>query len=363
MTAEIQNKLFSILRAGMDLETKAISIFAEDCSELKRVGIQQSVLPILLRGLEKTGAPESIIKEFDQASLMDMHQIVQHDIALEDIGNVLDDAKIPYIFLKGADLRNLYPDPNLRTSSDIDVLVHEEDLGKAVESIEAYMKSSRVFLELHFSIRENMENIDRMLARVWEFAKPTGNGTRYELTPEFQIVYIIAHMSYHILSGGIGIRMFLDLWLLRTKTAYDKSVVDQMCAECGILKFYQICSDLTDVWMEDKAHTETTRMLEAFCLSGGVFGNAENAAAARRRGTSAAGHLFSRLFVSRHFLENEYPELKGKPYLLPYYQMKRWIRLLDRQKRQNALSEFRNTRNIHTDRIESFDQMMKQLGL
>lgn len=76
------------------------------------------------------------------------------------------ESKSHTIPLKGAVLRYIYPAPELRTSSDIDVLVKEEDLESAVAAIEnatdfkmlrkAYhdisMVNSQVHLELHFTI-------------------------------------------------------------------------------------------------------------------------------------------------------------------------------------------------------------------
>lgn len=47
----------------------------------------------------------------------------------------LNEAKIPFIPLKGSVLRRYYPEPWMRTSCDIDVLVHEEAVDQAAQSI------------------------------------------------------------------------------------------------------------------------------------------------------------------------------------------------------------------------------------
>ena len=129
------------------------------------------------------------------------------------------------------------------------------------------MVNSQVHLELHFTLKENAENIDRMLIRAWEYARPAEDGSsKYVFTPEFQIFHVIAHMSHHFLHVHLGIRPFLDLWLLKNKTEYDETVVKAMCSECGILKFYEECFNLAEVWLGRGEHTETTRILEEFCL-------------------------------------------------------------------------------------------------
>ena len=52
---------------------------------------------------------------------------------LEHIKSVFEKNKIEYILLKGSVLRNYYPEPWMRTSCDIDILVHDEQLDKAVK--------------------------------------------------------------------------------------------------------------------------------------------------------------------------------------------------------------------------------------
>ncbi len=165
METKVRDKLFSVIRAGRGQEAEPLSLSATDCKELIAIGARQSIQPIIFWGLKRLGAPESVIKECDKAQNRDLYQFVQHDYALEKISAALDLKQIPYILLKGAVLRNLYPAPELRTSCDIDVLVKETDLDKAVEAIEANtdlraqqrnyhdisMTNSQVYLELIMS--------------------------------------------------------------------------------------------------------------------------------------------------------------------------------------------------------------------
>ena len=47
--------------------------------------------------------------------------------------NALEAASIPFLPLKGSVIRGYYPEAWMRTSCDIDVLIHEEDLERAKE--------------------------------------------------------------------------------------------------------------------------------------------------------------------------------------------------------------------------------------
>lgn len=377
MDARIHDCLFAVIRRGVKDDNAYLSLTEEDCRALLQIGRRQSISSILYRGLKGLDVPDDVRKGFDSARLQEIRQFVLQKDALEKISAALDAAQIPYIPLKGAVLRELYPAPEIRTSCDIDMLVHEEELDCAVAAIEAAtefkaekrlyhdisMRSPTVHLELHFNIKENMDNIDRLLTHVWDYAGSTETGWRYALTPEYQIFHVIAHMSYHMVHGGLGIRPFLDLWLLREKTQYDESALRAMCAECGILTFYEKACALTSAWMAGTPLEPDLTALEDYALNGGVFGNAENSLASSQREKRGFRYLLSRLFMKRSLLETEYPELKKKPYLMPLCQVKRWMRLANPQKRKRVRNEIKGVRTMSAETIDSFDKLLTSLGL
>ena len=124
MDTEIRNNLISAIRAGMDLDTPdSCSIDAEKCRSILQIAAKQSVLQIVCVGLKRMGAPAEVFKEYELSRLKAARRFVLQNDALDKISVALNDAQIPFIPLKGAVLRQLYPAPELRSSSDIDVLV------------------------------------------------------------------------------------------------------------------------------------------------------------------------------------------------------------------------------------------------
>ena len=186
--------------------------------------------------------------------------------ALAEICEALEGAGIPFIPLKGAVIRDHYPMPWMRTSCDVDVLVREERLDDAIDVLQKHgytLKGPRnyhdvslfsatgVHLELHFHIRENLESIDRLLGRVWEYATPIASDSfQYALTNEYFAFYLLAHMAYHFLSGGCGIRPFMDLWIWKNKVGYDTEALMQMCRECELESFYNAAMRLCACWFD-----------------------------------------------------------------------------------------------------------------
>lgn len=125
----------------------------------------------------------------------------------------------------------------MRTSCDIDILIYEEDLEVAINSLEtkgyrcgernyhdvSLYSPSKIHLELHFNIQENMDNLDAVLKDAWEYAVPT-NTSQYAFSKEFFAFHIFAHMAYHFVSGGCGIRSLLDIWVLKHKMGISYSL-------------------------------------------------------------------------------------------------------------------------------------------
>ncbi len=377
MTSEFRDALFQVIRCGMEIESTAMQISAQTCKKLLRFGTRQSIQPIIYHGLKRLSAPEASLREFDQIRLTDTYNAIQHGEALKRICAALDEEGIQHILLKGAALRELYPRPDMRTSCDIDILVHEEELEKAVQTIEARtefklhkrtyhdisMLSPRVHLELHFNIREHEENMDQLLGRAWEFSGPAGEGSRYVFTPEYQIFHVVAHMCHHFLHGGIGIRPFMDLWLLRNQTEFEEKTVRRMCEECGILKFYAECCGLSQVWLERAEHTQTTALLEEFCLSGGVFGSQKFKNAARQRERRGVKYVLSRVFPPEKQVKDYYKDPTGQEHILAYYYIKRLVSWSGKDRRKELQAQLHQVLSGDQAYLDAADDLFRRLGL
>ena len=75
---------------------------------------------------------EDTCRKFRRQYDMAVFHHVRSATAIERIREILGKAGIPFILLKGAVLMDLYPQPWMRTSSDVDVLIREEDIPQAV---------------------------------------------------------------------------------------------------------------------------------------------------------------------------------------------------------------------------------------
>ena len=162
--------------------------------------------------------------KLQREELMSVYRNEQMKFTFGEICKIFDEAGIAYVPLKGSVLRPYYPYESMRTSCDIDVLIYKDDLEAAIKRLKnkGYRLDSRhyhdvslfspneIHLELHFSIQENRDNLDIVLKDAWKYAVPT-TGSQYTFSKEFFAFYIFAHMVYHFVTGGCGIRSLILL--------------------------------------------------------------------------------------------------------------------------------------------------------
>ena len=371
-------KLISVIRAAFGQISHDISLNAEDVQEIERIASRQSILYIAIVGITNLGYSELLTESMRNHVPKAIYDYVQRRESLNSVASALEEANIDYIPLKGSVIRDLYPQACMRTSSDIDVLVRKDSLEDAIAAIESktdlkhflytnhdvQFQNRRLQLELHFSLKSNLEALDQVLDKAWEYSYPEQNGSRYLFTPEFQIFYIMAHAAKHLIKGGgIGIRPMLDFWLLRTKTQFDEAEVEKLCTQADLLKYYRACCRLTSVWFERREHDSVTREFEKLVISGGVLGSRHARIVAHSRKNNGAKYVLSRICLPSKKLQSMYPICEKHPILTPFYQVVRWSRLLNPSKRKEIRQELRQARKIDTDEIERYDYLLKNLGL
>ncbi len=315
-----------------------------------------------------------LAEELGRQEMLAVYTMERQKYSFGQICEAFEHEKIPYLPLKGSVLRPYYPDGVMRTSCDIDVLVHEEDLDAAIRALEekGFRRDKRQFhdvwlyspngthLELHFSVLENLEQLDRVLARVWEYAKPA-EGYRYELKKEFFVFYMYAHTAYHLLTGGCGIRSLMDLWIMEHRMQAPYGCARALLEEAGIYRFAEEMSGLANKCFTERRGDDP---LLSYIWRGGVYGSVENQVAVQKHVTrSRFVYLLKRLFLPYKFMVILYPGLKKVPILLPVYWVRRWIRAILDGKTAHYASEISALGNVSQENLSEIKEIRQRLGL
>lgn len=267
------------------------------------------------------------------------------------------------VVVKGAALRQLYPNPEYRTSADEDIMIREEEFEEYHQALLeyglclndpdtdltsheiTYIHEKKLIIELHKKPFPPSSKAYGYLNRY--FTHITENITDVTIygipikTPDYtdHLFYLICHLYKHFLYSGIGIRQISDL-VLFSITFTDKinwNVIIQKSTEIQVLDFigaiYKIGADLLYpesfprelriLWRTD---TVDEKALLEDVLKGGLYGAADetrlhssnitlNRIEKAKNGSSAGYRKI--LFPSPSTMKKDYPMLKKHPYLLP----------------------------------------------
>jgi len=300
---------------------------------------------------------------------------------LVQICQALKKANIPFIPLKGSVIRRYYPEPWMRTSCDIDILVKETDLSRAVDVLSVSLKytsgektshdikmhsENGVHLELHYSLIESdvVGKADIPLQNVWNYAQQVEQTSQYILSDEMFYYYHMAHMAKHFILGGCGIRPFIDLWLYNRANVVNRDKRNELLFEGDLSKFAEKAEKLSLVWFENKEYDATTQEMENYILQGGVYGTLEqHLAMSQNKKGGKFKHLMSRIFLSYKDMSIYYPSLKKCPILFPFYQVRRWCRILFCGGRKAAMNEIKLNQSISEEKKHTAKRLIEELGL
>lgn len=300
---------------------------------------------------------------------------------LNRLKQVINEAEIPFISLKGSVIRQYYPEPWMRTSCDIDILVHEDDLNFAIDTLCSKLsyKSSRknshdvgliapgnVHIELHYNLIEEdrVGTAEMILERVWDYAVPINNSFEYSISDDMYYYYHIAHMAKHFQIGGCGVRPFIDIWVLNNCLTFDKEKRESLLENGGLLVFAKQCEKLAEVWFDGGEHTEVTRKLENYILGGGVYGNVNNRVAVQQvKKGGKFKYALSRIWLPYDVLKFHYPSLEGKKILLPFYEIRRWGKLLFKGGAKRSINELSINSSTTPDKQAQISALLCDLGL
>lgn len=325
---------------------------------------------------------DEISEKFRKQQLLAVYRYQRINHELEQVCSALEAAKIPNLPLKGSIIRNYYPEPWMRTSCDIDILVHETDLDSAIlylcEKLEykvegkgshdvSLISPSCVHIELHFDLveKEYANGVGVFLSQIWDHTTvKEGLEYGYELSDEMFYFYHLAHMAKHVEYGGCGIRPFLDLWILDHQVKHDQHARDRLLEIGGLLKFAIACRQLSETWFSNTPPIDLTPVFQEYVINGGVYGTFEHRIAVRqhKRGGKIQ-YVFSRIFLSYDDLKVQYPILQKHRWLMPIMQVCRWFNKIFHRRLKHVFGELKKSQNMTKEHIYTISNLLEELGL
>ena len=351
----------------------------EEWQSLFALAESHKVLPLIFHAVYSCPAAAQMDKQLFALTKRRMLTLtlnqVQRTAEFLSLYQKFQQENITPLVVKGLICRELYPNPDLRISTDEDLLTTDDQFAKAIEVLKSCdmkpLKAETIdetadeigfvaakglsYIELHrqlFSEKsEAYGNLNEYLKNCFE-EKVLVNvqGTSiYTLEPGTHLFYLICHALKHFLHSGFGLRQVCDIVMFAN--AYgDRIDWQKLIIQCQEIRADKFAAALFKIgknhliFDEEKAcypdvwkliEVEETPLLEEL-LGSGIYGDSSmsrkhsssmtlDAVAAWKKGRTKGNVVLNSAFPSAKALQGRYPYLKEKPYLLPVAWMNRMI--------------------------------------
>lgn len=292
---------------------------------------------------------------------------------------------IDYLPLKGCNMKQLYPRPELRTMGDADILIRTEQYEQIIPVMESLgfssvretdhelvWQSDRLYLELHKRLIPSYNrDLYPYFGDGWNRAVK-GAGCCYGMSAEDEFIYLFTHFAKHFRDGGIGCRHVADLWVyLGANPDMDETYIRGELEQLQLFKFYESVRMLLEVWFEDSLPDEKTEVMTQFIFASGSFGQMESrtlSLTVRDAGHSPLGfngrlmYLWQTAFPGVDILKDKYTVLKRMPWLLPLVWLIRpFYKIFFETKDLNKKKK--NIMALSRENLDQRDQMLKYFDL
>lgn len=372
-TTYLIQTLASLLRG----EAAPVSDAALDWHEFYRIAHRQGVANMVAYAV--SGAPDEVLEKFQKARNLGVLREATQELELKLIREAFAKAGVRAMPLKGAVLKYLYPKPDMRAMSDLDLLfdaendavVHDILLGFGYRadlyrenSVDVYMKPPLMCLELHRSLVEEDNPWHAYFADAWTRADAAG-----QMTPEDFYVFLIAHFARHYGHRGSGLRPVMDLWVWRRAHTLDEPYLERELGTLGLLEFTRQMEALAAFWFGDGAGSPLLDELGESVLTNSLYGSRTTLAMANmvapkeneRFLFAKLRYLRLRLFPGVAFMATRYPILNKCAVLLPFCWVARWIKTIFR--RETLEREVRVFSQMQEEETKKIQELHRKIGL
>ncbi len=309
---------------------------------------------------------------------------------LEEVESALGENEIDYLVLKGRELVKLYPSEDMRQSADFDIYLGRENSKKAKDIMlglgfeilsytdtdehDEYIADKVAMCEIHPVLIQNNHPWQTECNRIPErLIKKDEKSHELKMSNEDFYLYNLAHTAKHMKYAGIGIRAFLDMWLIykNYSDSFDTDYLNEKLKLAKLDEFEKNTRKLCELWFDGKDADETIYAMAVYVAKSGWVGTKEQEkstalaeAAGNTQSVKAAklGKMKEMFFAPYSAMVVRYPILKTHKWLLPFYRIHRALRAII--KRRDVIRDVTNDlENGDMQTGKAIVALKKQIGL
>lgn len=333
--------------------------------------------------------PEALKKKWKRDSAQSTMQCLYQQAAQEELEDSMSREKIPAIFLKGAVLRGLYPSPELRSMADIDLLIREEDAGRAAKIMrelqyqvhsqnsrneDVYCREPKVTVEIHRQLFWKEQTWNVYFRTVWDRAAEISDSIYIKsMAVQDFYIHLLGHLIHHMENGGLGIKAFLDLILFyeKYKQQLCGAEMKKLLEKFQFTEFENNLRKLLEDWKSGEQRDSLTAEWSEYIVKCGAYGNAENFIIRNTamnknitRGSKKQKihYTLRRLFPTYEEMCNMYPKAAKGRYTYPWFCIRRiWKNGIMRHR--IIRRELQTVKQMDTVKIDKLNKLYRKTGM
>ena len=324
-----------------------------------RLARKHCVLPLVYDTAYKAFSCEKQEMEFlRQSSRMLVVQQASQTERFLKLSKKLCEKGLEPIVIKGIVCRTLYPKPDLRISSDEDLLIAKEEYPEYVEALSeegyfiadngaeasyevSFVSSEGVHIELHKSLFDEETEFFSLWNSFFSDAHKRAISIQVEnvkiktFSYTDHLLFLILHGMKHFIHSGIGIRQICDIVMFANHFGenVDWKLIYDKCSLARAVKFVAAIFIIGEKYLnfdKEKAcfpqyfsdiKVNEEQLLKDI-MDAGIYGNADMARLHSSgftvdAATGSRHSMLRRLFPSENALSGRYSYVRKRPYLLP----------------------------------------------
>ncbi len=353
--------------------------------ELIKIAVRSHICTLLFGALIKLDSGEETKQQLKQAMLSRILTSYSQQNEFMMLIQEFEKKGIRSQPMKGIFMKQLYPKPELREMSDIDILIDEEQLAAAEKIIselgysfhskeshhDIYLKNKKIVLEVHWTMYDS--HVDKTQHDYFHnFSKAVlldDHNYTYTFSKEDFYIFMLSHMAKHFYQMGCGIRNLIDIYIYQQQygAQLNKKYISQELKKCGIYEFACHMETLADIWLSKKECDEFYLHLFNYMLDCGIYGKDENGiwnryayAKSGDKSTSSFRLKLWYYFPPEYYMKDFYPWVEKKPFLLPVAWFIRFFGGIFKHKGTRK-REF--LKNVENENIIVMQNIYKKMGL
>ena len=326
-------------------------------SDIIEVSVKGQMPYLLLNSLLKVASNSEEAEVIKRNVLFSTYKTFNQVMAARQITEAFEKNGIRHQILKGSIMKNLYPSPEMREMSDVDLVVYDDSLDAAARVMEElgytnkglvkhhmiFTKDRSLCVEVHWCLidksvdyKQHLHFKDNFNARLKE-----GFSYTYEFSIEDFYVYMIAHMAKHFFETGCGIRNLVDIYVYQKKYSdtMDAVYLGKEFDALGIKDFEKHMREMAFIWLDGKDCHDFYNNLFEYMVDSGIYGKGENGVWSQLAKETTSNNQNVKIkffFPSLRFMEEKYQWLVKFPYLLPIAWLIRMVSgLFNRESKQH----------------------------